>query len=145
MARDARAVVAGYPFVQSAEEEEVEVAVKMRDPEVAVKMRDPVVVTRALPKGTHLCRLVGVEEELTNSSPLEAHKSTTLVYHMVGGDVGFKIPTFACLEVYYEEADNSVSIMGWDNKLGYQPYKSDPTGNIYAQSPPLQCCLIWFP
>ncbi|XP_048747957.1 splicing factor 3B subunit 3-like [Ostrea edulis] len=42
---------------------------------------------------------------LTISSPLEAHKANTLVYHMVGVDVGFENPTFACLEIDYEEAD----------------------------------------
>lgn len=35
---------------------------------------------------------------LTISSPLEAHKANTLVYHMVGVDVGFENPTFACFE-----------------------------------------------
>lgn len=42
---------------------------------------------------------------LTISSPLEAHKSSTLVYHMVGVDVGFENPMFACLEIDYEDAD----------------------------------------
>ncbi|CAI9716004.1 splicing factor 3B subunit 3 [Octopus vulgaris] len=45
------------------------------------------------------------QARLTISSPLEAHKSSTLVYHMVGVDVGFENPTFACLEIDYEEAD----------------------------------------
>lgn len=45
------------------------------------------------------------EARLTISSPLEAHKSNTLVYHMVGVDVGFENPMFACLEIDYEEAD----------------------------------------
>ena len=39
---------------------------------------------------------------LTISSPLEAHKSHTLVYHVVGVDVGFENPMFACLEMDYE-------------------------------------------
>ena len=42
------------------------------------------------------------QARLTISSPLEAHKSNTLVYHMVGVDVGFENPTFACLEIDYE-------------------------------------------
>jgi len=46
------------------------------------------------------------QARLTISSPLEAHKSNTLVYHMVGVDVGFENPTFACLEIDYEEADS---------------------------------------
>lgn len=52
------------------------------------------------------------EARLTISSPLEAHKSSTLTYHMVGVDVGFENPMFACLEIDYEKAD------------------SDPTGKI---------------
>lgn len=42
------------------------------------------------------------EARLTISSPLEAHKSNTLVYHTVGVDVGFENPMFACLEIDYE-------------------------------------------
>ena len=45
------------------------------------------------------------QARLTISSPLEAHKSNTLVFHMVGVDVGFENPTFACLEVDYEVGD----------------------------------------
>ena len=37
---------------------------------------------------------------------MEAHKSTTFVYHVVGVDVGFENPMFASLEVDYEDADN---------------------------------------
>jgi splicing factor 3B subunit 3 len=46
------------------------------------------------------------EARLTISSPLEAHKSSTLCYHMVGVDVGFENPMFACLEIDYEEGDS---------------------------------------
>ncbi|XP_018578281.1 splicing factor 3B subunit 3 isoform X2 [Anoplophora glabripennis] len=46
------------------------------------------------------------QARLTISSPLEAHKSNTLVYHMVGVDVGYDNPIFACLEIDYEEADS---------------------------------------
>lgn len=42
------------------------------------------------------------ETRLTISSPLEAHKSNTLVYHMVGVDMAFENPYFACLEIDYE-------------------------------------------
>ena len=42
------------------------------------------------------------QARLTISSPLEAHKASTLVYHIVGVDVGFDNPTFACLEMDYE-------------------------------------------
>lgn len=43
---------------------------------------------------------------LTISSPLEAHKSHTLVYNTVGVDVGFENPMFACLEIDYEVSAN---------------------------------------
>ncbi len=39
---------------------------------------------------------------LTISSPLEAHKAHTIVYHIVGVDVGYENPLFACLEMDYE-------------------------------------------
>ncbi|XP_050301727.1 splicing factor 3B subunit 3 isoform X1 [Anthonomus grandis grandis] len=45
------------------------------------------------------------QARLTISSPLEAHKSNTLVYHIVGVDVGYENPLFACLEIDYEESD----------------------------------------
>jgi len=38
--------------------------------------------------------------KLTISSPLEAHKSHTLVLDTCGVDVGFDNPIFACLEVW---------------------------------------------
>lgn len=46
------------------------------------------------------------QAHLTISSPLEAHKSNTLVFHMVGVDVGFENPMFACLEIDYEVSSN---------------------------------------
>eukprot|EP00095_Tigriopus_kingsejongensis_P012083 snap_masked-scaffold60_size442463-processed-gene-3.15 protein:Tk12083 transcript:snap_masked-scaffold60_size442463-processed-gene-3.15-mRNA-1 annotation:"splicing factor 3b subunit 3" len=49
------------------------------------------------------------QARLTISSPLEAHKSNTFIYHMTGVDVGFENPMFACLEVDYEEADNDIT------------------------------------
>lgn len=46
---------------------------------------------------------------LTISSPLEAHKANTLVYHVVGVDVGFENPMFACLEMDYEVRSRKVT------------------------------------
>lgn len=45
------------------------------------------------------------QARLTISSPLEGHKSSTLVYSTVGVDVGFDNPIFACLEVDYSTQD----------------------------------------
>ncbi|BAT93596.1 hypothetical protein LR48_Vigan02g268000 [Vigna angularis] len=42
---------------------------------------------------------------LTISSPLEAHKSHTLVYSICGVDCGFENPIFAAIELDYSEAD----------------------------------------
>ncbi|KAL0361880.1 UNVERIFIED_CONTAM: Spliceosome-associated protein A [Sesamum radiatum] len=42
---------------------------------------------------------------LTISSPLEAHKSHTLVYSICGVDCGFDNPIFAAIELDYSEAD----------------------------------------
>lgn len=43
--------------------------------------------------------------KLTISSPLEAHKSHTLIHHIVGLDVGFENPVFAALEIDYSDID----------------------------------------
>ncbi|KAJ3217625.1 Splicing factor 3B subunit 3 [Dinochytrium kinnereticum] len=43
--------------------------------------------------------------DLTISSPLEAHKSYTICYHLVGVDVGYENPIFAAIEVDYGDAD----------------------------------------
>ncbi len=45
------------------------------------------------------------QAELTISSPLEAHKPQTLVFALVGLDVGYENPVFAVLEVDYTECD----------------------------------------
>ncbi|PSC75527.1 splicing factor 3B subunit 3-like [Micractinium conductrix] len=45
------------------------------------------------------------EARLTISSPLEAHKGSTLCYALTGLDVGFDNPTFAAIELDYGEAD----------------------------------------
>ncbi|KAI8837822.1 splicing factor 3B subunit 3-like protein [Chytridium lagenaria] len=43
--------------------------------------------------------------ELTISSPLEAHKSYNVCFHVVGVDVGYENPIFAAIEVDYGDAD----------------------------------------
>ncbi len=42
---------------------------------------------------------------LTISSPLEAHKAHTILFDVVGVDVGFENPIFACLEIDYEDEE----------------------------------------
>ncbi|KAG0308305.1 Splicing factor 3B subunit 3 [Dissophora globulifera] len=46
-----------------------------------------------------------IAARLTIGSPLEAHKSHTIVHYCTGVDVGFENPIFACLEIDYSEAD----------------------------------------
>ncbi|KAF9585053.1 Splicing factor 3B subunit 3 [Lunasporangiospora selenospora] len=57
-----------------------------------------------------------IAARLTIGSPLEAHKSHTIVQHITGVDVGFENPIFACLEVDYSEADQ------------------DPTGEAFKET-----------
>ena len=45
--------------------------------------------------------------KLTISSPLEAHKSRTLTFSMIGVDVGYNNPIFASIEVDYGENEES--------------------------------------
>lgn len=42
------------------------------------------------------------QANLTISSPLEAHKNYSICFSVVGIDVGFENPSFACLEMDYE-------------------------------------------
>ena len=46
---------------------------------------------------------------LTISSPLEAHKTTTVVFDVTALDVGFDNPTFAALELDYADADRDAT------------------------------------
>lgn len=49
------------------------------------------------------------QAELTISSPLEAHKAQTLVFAMMGLDVGYENPIFAALEIDYGDSDQDPS------------------------------------
>eukprot|EP00297_Palpitomonas_bilix_P002086 CAMPEP_0113888850 /NCGR_PEP_ID=MMETSP0780_2-20120614/13123_1 /TAXON_ID=652834 /ORGANISM="Palpitomonas bilix" /LENGTH=1167 /DNA_ID=CAMNT_0000877789 /DNA_START=21 /DNA_END=3524 /DNA_ORIENTATION=- /assembly_acc=CAM_ASM_000599 len=46
---------------------------------------------------------------LTISSPLEAHKSHTITFDVVGMDVDYENPCFACLELDYSEVDEDAT------------------------------------
>ncbi|KAL6126564.1 hypothetical protein ACLB2K_074611 [Fragaria x ananassa] len=48
-----------------------------------------------------------VANRLTISSPLEAHKSHTIVFSICGVDCGFDNPVFAAIEVDYSDVDSS--------------------------------------
>ena len=69
------------------------------------------------PKG-RACMIAAIEKQkfvyvlnrdnaanLTISSPLEAHKSHTIVFSIVGMDVGFDNPMFAAIELDYGDTD----------------------------------------
>ena len=44
----------------------------------------------------------------TISSPLSAHKNKTITFDLIGIDRGFENPTFAALEVEYEDLDEGL-------------------------------------
>ncbi|KAK7473160.1 pre-mRNA-splicing factor rse1 [Stygiomarasmius scandens] len=52
---------------------------------------------------------------LTISSPLEAHKNSAIIHHIIGLDVGFENPTFAALEVDYTESDQDHTGQAYEN------------------------------
>jgi splicing factor 3B subunit 3 len=52
---------------------------------------------------------------LTISSPLEAHKNSAIIHHIVGLDVGFENPVFAALEVDYTESDQDPTGEAFNN------------------------------
>eukprot|EP01117_Protostelium_nocturnum_P009747 TRINITY_DN3484_c0_g1_i1.p1 TRINITY_DN3484_c0_g1~~TRINITY_DN3484_c0_g1_i1.p1 ORF type:complete len:1179 (-),score=412.47 TRINITY_DN3484_c0_g1_i1:140-3676(-) len=56
--------------------------------------------------------------KLTISSPLEAHKAHTILFSMVGMDVEFDNPVFACLEVNYEEEELQKYLTFYELDLG---------------------------
>jgi splicing factor 3B subunit 3 len=53
------------------------------------------------------------QNRLTISSPVEAHKSHTLVYATVGVDVGYENPIFACLELDYNEQEPLTKMLSY--------------------------------
>lgn len=55
------------------------------------------------------------QAELTISSPLEAHKPQTLVFALVGLDVGYENPIFAAIEVDYTECDQDSTGQAFEN------------------------------
>lgn len=78
------------------------------------------------PKG-RACMIAGVEKQkfvyvlnrdnaanLTISSPLEAHKSHTLCFSVVGMDMGFDNPCFAAIELDYADVDQVCHIKTQD-------------------------------
>lgn len=55
------------------------------------------------------------QNQLTISSPLEAHKPHVLTLAMIGLDVGIDNPQFACLEIDYGDPDQSFSAVNTGN------------------------------
>jgi len=85
--------------------------------------------------------------KLTISSPLEAHKSRTICFSVVGVDVGFDNPIFACIEVDYgknesvpvEELPKTLTFYELDLGLNHVVRKwndaIDPSSNMLIQVP----------
>ncbi|KAH9040207.1 mono-functional DNA-alkylating methyl methanesulfonate N-term-domain-containing protein [Lactarius pseudohatsudake] len=79
---------------------------------------------------------------LTIYSPLEAHRSSSIVHHIVGVDVGFENPMFATLEVDYTEADQDPTgeacldtIFSGPNLIAKWSEPTDPKANFLVQVP----------
>lgn len=83
---------------------------------------------------------------LTISSPLEAHKSRTLCFSMVGIDVDYENPVFACIEIDYNEVqdingDNPRQLIFYELDLGSNHVvrkaseKIDPAANMLISVP----------
>eukprot|EP00754_Rhynchopus_humris_P036374 Rhum_TRINITY_DN18509_c0_g1::Rhum_TRINITY_DN18509_c0_g1_i1::g.167541::m.167541/K12830/SF3B3, SAP130, RSE1; splicing factor 3B subunit 3 len=64
----------------------------------------------ALEKQKFVYVLKREENNLTISSPQEAHKSNTITYSMVGLDVGYENPVFAAVEVDHSELDEDHTV-----------------------------------
>ncbi|KAG6877888.1 pre-mRNA-splicing factor rse1 [Termitomyces sp. T159_Od127] len=88
---------------------------------------------------------------LTISSPLEAHKNSAIIHHIVGLDVGFENPLFAALEVDYTESDQDPTGEAFNNTEKMLTYyeldlglnhvvrkwsePTDPRANLLVQVP----------
>ncbi|KAL1695035.1 CPSF A subunit region-domain-containing protein [Schizophyllum commune] len=88
---------------------------------------------------------------LTISSPLEAHKNSAIIHHIVGVDVGFENPIFAALEVDYSESDQDPTGEAFNNAAKTLTYyeldlglnhvvrkwsePTDPRANLLVQVP----------
>ncbi|KAF9050403.1 CPSF A subunit region-domain-containing protein [Panaeolus papilionaceus] len=88
---------------------------------------------------------------LTISSPLEAHKNSAIIHHIVGLDVGFENPLFAALEVDYSESDQDPTGEAFNNAEKMLTYyeldlglnhvvrkwsePTDPRANLLVQVP----------
>ncbi|GJD11799.1 Splicing factor 3B subunit 3 [Galdieria sulphuraria] len=57
-------------------------------------------------------------ENLTISSPLEAHKSSFICYDIIGLDVGFENPIFAALERAYDPPESPKTLVFYELDLG---------------------------
>ena len=71
----------------------------------------------ALEKQKFVYVLKREENNLTISSPSEAHKSHTITYSMVGLDVGYENPVFAAVEVDHGELDEDHTVADADKHL----------------------------
>ncbi|KIY53064.1 hypothetical protein FISHEDRAFT_63486 [Fistulina hepatica ATCC 64428] len=88
---------------------------------------------------------------LTISSPLEAHKASSIIHSIVGVDVGFENPMFAALEVDYSESDQDPTGQAFNNTEKMLTYyeldlglnhvvrkwsePTDPRANLLVQVP----------
>jgi splicing factor 3B subunit 3 len=76
---------------------------------LAVDPKGRAIMVGAIEKQKFVYVLNRENNEVTISSPLEAHKPHNIVFDMCGLDVGYSNPVFACLEIDYGETDSPFS------------------------------------
>ena len=72
---------------------------------VAADPKGRALLIAAVEKQKFVYVMNSVNNKLTISSPLEAHKAETILFSVVGVDVGHDNPTFAMIELEYTDAD----------------------------------------
>lgn len=73
---------------------------------LAVDPKGRAIMVGAIEKQKFVYILNRENNEVTISSPLEAHKPHNIVFDMCGLDVGYNNPVFACLEIEYSTPDS---------------------------------------
>jgi len=75
---------------------------------IAKDLRGRSIMIAALEKQKFVYVLHQEGEQLIVSSPLEAHRSHNICFDVVGLDVGFENPLYACLEIDYEDVEEEM-------------------------------------
>jgi len=72
--------------------------------------------------------------KLTISSPLEAHKSHTILFDIAALDVGFENPQFVCLEIDYQDSPDNKRLVTYELDLGLNHVVRKHTQQVFYTS-----------